>query len=243
MIKLADTKKKYSTDEYALSQFNDLFDNVTSYVKEFDLFWDEMLPQAIKIHNKYGMGEWAGSGCVDYNEAKVIYILTRTVAPKVILELGYAGGVSSCFFARALEMNNFGKLYTVDLSSEHWDVCDMFKAYREQEIILQYHSTDAKDFVKNTEIVPEITFTDLSHAYDLSYDVATILKLRWSGSIHLYHEWGMSTVSNELEKSYVSMVDQINKQFERNAFQDVFGSDFLHGGFVGSCGLGIVTPP
>ena len=244
MIKLEETKEKYSTDPVALKQFDDIFGNknIESYIKEFDPFWDEMLPQAIAAHSKYGMGEWAGSGCVDYNEAKVLYIFTRIFRPKIVVELGYAGGISTSFIARGLELNGAGQVHTVDLSPEYWDVCPMFQGYRSQEIVVQYHTTDAVDFLTETKIVPILTFSDATHEELSTKKIATLLKKRWPHAIHLYHEWGMSTRSGELEKSYVSMQHLINTQFERNAFEDVFGKDARHGGFYGSCGLGICCP-
>lgn len=242
MIKLADTKNKFSTDKLALNQFNELFGDVSSLVKEFDPFWEDMLPQAIKAHSRYGLGEFAGSGCVDYNEGKALYIFTRLTRPKIVIELGYAAGVSTSFIARALEMNGDGQVHAVDLSPEYWDVCDMFKGYREQDIIRQYHTTDAEDFVASTKLMPNLTFTDATHQYEPTKKIAEILKAKWPHAIHLYHEWGMSMRSEQTERSYVSMQNLIGTQWERDAFEDVFGTDFAHGGLVGSCGLGIVMP-
>lgn len=242
MIKLVDTKEKYKSDKDALLQFDNLFGNTSKYVSEFDSFWDYMIPQAIKAHNKYGFGEWAGSGCVDYNEAKALYIFTRLTRPKVVIELGYAGGISTSFIARALEMNGPGEVHTVDLSPEYWDVCDAFKGYREQGTIIQHHTTDAVDFVTKTKLSPNLTFTDATHLYEPTKQIAEVLKKRWSHAIHLYHEYSMSNRSSELEKSYVSMQNQIGNHFERDAFEDVFGDNFTHGGFYGSCGLGVCCP-
>jgi predicted O-methyltransferase YrrM len=242
MIKLADTKLKYSTDEASLKQFNDMFGNVDKYVSEFNPVWDEMLPHAIKAHSKYGFGEYAGSGCVDYNEAKALYIITRVTRPKIVIELGYAAGISTSFIARALEMNGPGQVHTIDLSPEHWDVCNMFKSYREQETIVQYHTTDAVSFITKTKLQPNLTFTDATHLYEPTKQAAEVLLTKWPHAIHLYHEWGMSYRSNVEEQSYISMTNQLGNHYERDAFEDVFGDKFLHGGFYGSCGLGVVMP-
>lgn len=244
MIRLVDTKQKYSTDEYALKQFEELFGDTTELVKEFDSFWEQMLPQAIKIHNRppYNMGEWAGSGCVDYNEAKAIYIFVRLLQPTTVIELGYAGGISTSFIAHGLTMNGTGAVHAVDLSPHHWDVCEMFQTFRDKGTIVQIHSTDATTFVENTELIPELTFTDATHEYIPTLKIATILRLRWPEIPHLYHEWGMSNRSGATEQSYVSIKSQIGSQWERDAFEDTFGVDFSHGGIVGSCGLGIIMP-
>lgn len=244
MIKLADTKEKYSTDSYALNQFEELFGDTSSLVEEFNSFWDTLLPQAIKIHNRppYNMGEWAGSGCIDYNEGKALYIFTRLLQPNIIIELGYAGGISTSCISRALEVNGSGKVYAVDLSPHYWDVCDMFVQFREKNIIVQHHTTDAVEFVNSTDLEPGLTFTDATHEYGPTYKIASTLRKRWPNIMHLYHEWGMSNRSGGVEQSYVSIKNQIGTQWERDAFEDSFGIDFSHGGIVGSCGLGIVAP-
>jgi len=242
MIKLVDTKQKYSTDPHMLKQFTDLFGNVDKYILEFNPFWDEMVPQAIKMHNRHGMGEYAGSGCVDYNEAKALYIFTRVTRPKVVVELGYAGGVSTSFIARGLEMNGAGVVHTVDLSPEHWDVCPMFQNYRRQDIIVQHHTTDAVEFLKKCSLTPILTFSDATHEEEPTNQIATLLKDKWPHAIHLYHEWGMSQRSGETERSHVSMQNLIGTQYERDAFEKVFGEEYRHGGLYGSCGLGIVMP-
>jgi hypothetical protein len=89
---------------------------------------------------------------------------------------------------------------------------------------------------------PNLTFTDATHLYEPTKQIAEILKSRWPHAIHLYHEWGMSLRSQLEERSYVSMQEYIGRHYERDAFEDVFGAEFGHGGFVGSCGLGVVMP-
>jgi Methyltransferase domain len=242
MIKLADTKDKYTNDGPAKQQLADLFGDTTKYTLEFDPFWNEMLPQAIKMHNRHGMGEYAGSGCVDYNEAKALYIFTRLLRPKIVVELGYAGGISTSFIARGLEMNGAGQVHTVDLSPEYWDVCPTFQQYRKQETIVQYHATDAIQFLKDTDVAPILTFSDATHEEEPTRQIAELLKKKWPHAVHLYHEWGMSNKSAAEERSYVSMQNLIGTQYERDAFENVFGEQYRHGGLYGSCGLGIVMP-
>jgi hypothetical protein len=244
MIKLAETKQKYKADPVIQQQLMDLFGDVSGYEEEFDPFWEELLPQAIKTHMRppYGMGEWAGSGCIDYNEGKALYIFTRMMRPECVVELGYAGGISTSCIARAIEVNGNGVIHTVDLSPEYWDVCPMFQKYRTDKIIIQYHATDAVNFLKETTVEPTLTFSDATHEEEPTKQIAELLKSKWPTATHLYHEWSMSTTSGDKEKSYVSMQGLIGTQFERNAFEKVFGSEYRHGGLYGSCGLGIVMP-
>lgn len=241
-ILLKDTQQRYSTDEYALKQFEDYFGDVSEYVAEFDPFWESVLPDVIYAHRASGVGEYAGSGCVDYNESKGLYIFTRVFVPKVIFELGYAAGISTSMMARALEVNGGGIIHTVDLSPQHWDVSKPFVKYRDAGFIKQYHTTDAIDFLTDAQETPDMTFTDATHELEPTKRIAEILLRRWPDIPHLYHEWGMSNRSGPIEKSYVGFQNHIGSQYERDAFETTFGDRYAHGGLVGSCGLGVVMP-
>jgi len=51
-------------------------------------------------------------------EGPIIYTMIRCFKPKIVVETGVANGASSTFILSALEKNNFGKLYSVDLPSK-----------------------------------------------------------------------------------------------------------------------------
>lgn len=240
MRRLDETKTFYKNDVVAKQQIYDIFGNCCT--EEFDIFWESLVPQAIKVHNRYGMGQWAGSGCVDYNEALALYLFVRSIKPETIIELGYAGGISTSVLAFGCELNGFGNVYTVDLSPEFWDVCDSFTIYKQKRIIIQHHTTDAVDFLKTFNVPAQFTFTDATHEYKPTKDIAELLRDKNPDTVHAYHEWGMSHRSGEEEKSYVSMKNHIGMHYERDAFETTFGENYRHGGFVGSCGLGVVMP-
>jgi len=51
-------------------------------------------------------------------EGPIIYTIIRCFKPKIVVETGVANGASSTFILSALEKNNFGKLYSIDLPSK-----------------------------------------------------------------------------------------------------------------------------
>ena len=51
-------------------------------------------------------------------EGPIIYTLIRCLKPRIVIETGVANGASSTFILSALEKNNFGKLYSIDLPSK-----------------------------------------------------------------------------------------------------------------------------
>lgn len=55
-----------------------------------------------------------GPGCMSNEEAEFIYALVRIVKPKLALETGCEGGLTTVAIARALENNGLGTLYTVE---------------------------------------------------------------------------------------------------------------------------------
>jgi hypothetical protein len=52
-----------------------------------------------------------------YNEAELIYVVVRLLRPNCIVETGVAAGVSSTFILEALNRNDTGELYSIDLPS------------------------------------------------------------------------------------------------------------------------------
>jgi len=53
-----------------------------------------------------------------FNEAKLLYTLTRFFKPQIIIETGVASGLSSFMFLLALEKNSKGHLYSIDFHTE-----------------------------------------------------------------------------------------------------------------------------
>jgi len=51
-------------------------------------------------------------------EGPIIYTIIRYLKPRIVIETGVANGASSTFILSALEKNNLGKLYSIDLPSK-----------------------------------------------------------------------------------------------------------------------------
>ncbi len=51
-------------------------------------------------------------------ERPIIYTIIRCFKPRIVVETEVANGASSTFILSALEKNNFGKLYSIDLPSK-----------------------------------------------------------------------------------------------------------------------------
>lgn len=57
-----------------------------------------------------------GSGCgISFTPAVTLYAMVRALRPEIVVETGGTPGKSSAFILRALERNNYGRLYTIDL--------------------------------------------------------------------------------------------------------------------------------
>jgi predicted O-methyltransferase YrrM len=54
-------------------------------------------------------------GSLDVDCGLLLYVLTRALKPKIIVETGVANGSSSSFFLKGLEENGMGELYSIDL--------------------------------------------------------------------------------------------------------------------------------
>lgn len=248
---IADTRSFFQNDPGSRAQFESVFGDTSILAAEFDPYWDSViLPQIPTVHRN--MSEWAGAGSVDYPEAFALYCFVRRLQPETVLELGYAGGISSSCIARGLEVNDqewkprgYHKafvLFTLDRSPEHWDVCEEMKRYVAEKRIIQLHSTDALEYLDSTDIRPDMTFSDADHNRELCYGIAERLRANYPNAVHLYHEWSMGWDAGLEEKSYVSFKHAIGNCYERQAFEEVFAEDYAHGGFFGSCGLGVVQP-
>lgn len=52
-------------------------------------------------------------------EAEHLYVMTRLIQPKVVIETGVAAGVSSAFILKALADNGLGILYSIDIPGKY----------------------------------------------------------------------------------------------------------------------------
>lgn len=66
-------------------------------------------------HIEYCVKQLEGTGSIDTESGMLLYLLTRTLHPEIVVETGVAKGISSSFILKGLDQNNRGKLYSIDL--------------------------------------------------------------------------------------------------------------------------------
>jgi len=87
---------------------------VSQFVKEFD---EKQLLEEIEqqIEEERRCNADFISGVSSPINLRALYILCRTLQPHIVVETGVGNGASSLILLTALELNNRGKLYSIDL--------------------------------------------------------------------------------------------------------------------------------
>lgn len=237
MIKQKDTKSYSETSLTFISQLNNYFSSWEEETSSFNEVWDSwFLEQSIEAHADYG-GEWAGSGTLDYNEARVFYTLLKKLKPQKVLEIGVAQGISGSLIREALPEDS--QFDGIDVKVPH-RMCAKYKEYLENESI-SFYKGDAIEFVKNSEDEYDLIFVDADHRQIFCYAIAKEIKKKYPKATIVYHEWSFSVNAEEEELKFISRPEWIKQFWERKAFEDEYKeSNYKHLGFYGSCGLGVV---
>ena len=241
MIKQSETKH-LAEDSYVMrSQIDDFFSSWEVETESFNKIWDDwFLKQSVLSHLDHG-GIWAGSGTLDYNEARVLYTLVKKLSPKNALEIGVAQGVSGSLIRTALDPT--AKLTGVDIQIPT-SICEKYLEFLKQKEIVFYQS-DAIEFVKQIDQEYDFIFVDADHYKEFCCSIAAALKERYPRATIVYHEWSFSARASDDElaasRKFISQKQFIRRFWERQAFEDEFWeSNYNHYGFYGSCGLGVV---
>jgi len=86
-------------------------EEVSMYLQEF-----RQCKLRIEIQGKIAeLGGLPLGGMTTHSRAPVLYALCRLIKPEVVVETGVAAGISSSYFLEALDRNNRGLLYSIDL--------------------------------------------------------------------------------------------------------------------------------
>jgi cephalosporin hydroxylase len=237
MMLQKDTKDFYLADKYSLQQVEEEFGQQSSLEQEFNDLWDStILEESIYSHADYG-GEYAGSGTLDYIEAKVLYFWIRMNEPKLIIEIGTAQGVSASIICSAQEKNGHGNFITIDSKPAHLP-CKSFLDWEEGgsvEVVIQ----DAiQYFSRYKGQEPDLIFLDADHRKPFCDTIITLFKNQFPNADYLYHEWSLSVNAGSPEINYVSRREWLFQFHERASFEKIM-SHKEHYGFVGSCGIGL----
>ena len=241
MILQEQTKQKYKSDNLSRTQLSDFFNNYAIEEQEYDTIWDEwFLKESIWCHQDFG-GEYAGSGTLDYIEGLILYALVRRTQPQIIFEIGTAQGMSAALMAAAINANqNNGKILCVDAKLPH-RISPHFAEAMDKELI-EFYEADAFEFLNEIEETPNLIFVDADHRQEFCMKIAEILVNSFPLCTYAYHEWSLSTISTTPEIDYISRKEWLYQFYERPAFEKFFNDPkYKHTGFVGSCGLGVIT--
>lgn len=237
MIKQKDTKNYAETSLTIISQLNNCFSSWEEESEEFNEIWDSwFLEQSIEAHADYD-GEWAGSGTLDYNEARVLYTLLKKLKPQNILEIGVAQGISGSLIRQSIPKNS--KFDGIDIKLPH-RMCSKYQEYLGDKSI-SFYKGDAIEFIKESEDEYDLIFVDADHRETFCTKIAKIIKQKYPKATIVYHEWSFSVNAEEEELKYISRPEWIKQFWERKAFEDEYiENNYKHFGFYGSCGLGVV---
>lgn len=93
------------------------FDTYIKEVRSNKSFKDHVLGNLEKF-TKHLKEQGLYPGTIDEIQGTILYAMNRFLAPDTVLETGVASGLSSAYILLALENNNKGKLYSIDLPFE-----------------------------------------------------------------------------------------------------------------------------
>ena len=165
----------------------------------------------------------------------------RKNKPKIVFEIGTAQGMSAALMASAIEANqNNGKIFCVDIKLPH-RMSPTFSKAMENDII-EFYEADVFEFLGVIPEIPDFVFVDADHREEFCMKITKTLVNSFPNAIYAYHEWSLSTISQKPEIEYISRSEWLYQFYERPAFELYFNKPkYKHNGFVGSCGLGVVT--
>jgi len=73
----------------------------------------DIIKNILEVQSKVPRSRYGG-----YPNPEVFYIIIRALKPEIVIETGVSFGVTSSFILQAMEDNNLGKLYSIDLPFE-----------------------------------------------------------------------------------------------------------------------------
>ncbi len=128
------------------------------------------------------------SASIDPVAVEVLYTLIRLHYPEIVVEVGTAWGYSGVAMAQALEDNNFGKLYTIDIDEQFLTRQVIKKAKLGHRI--EYIIGDSANVLPKLNVSRvDLAFIDGSHDYEpVLKEFHALDKLLKSRGILVFHD-------------------------------------------------------
>jgi hypothetical protein len=127
-------------------------------------------------------GTWP-SGSIWEVEGKILYAITRTMSPETVVEVGSNYGCSTSHFLSAMDANNLGRLFALDLS---------FDKLRVQSPRLTKIRGDGLQSALPLiagGVVPDILFEDGPHSIEFTRDILkAFLPIMRLGGLIIIHD-------------------------------------------------------
>lgn len=96
--------------------FEKFIEALTGIEIKLDEVKEELNESNFLQHINTCIGQTKGiGGSMDVEQCLLLYALVRALRPEIVIETGVANGVSSSFILKALDRNDRGHLYSIDL--------------------------------------------------------------------------------------------------------------------------------
>jgi hypothetical protein len=153
---------------YLIMHFNKLGINK----KEFVYFYCEclknckdMIRRIYEIQKRVPRPRYGG-----FPNPEIFYILVRKIRPKIVIETGVSFGITSSFILQAMEENEFGTLYSIDLpfqfaTKEEVGMAVPKRLRHRWELILGDSKIELPRLLKDLDII-DVFFHDSLHTYE-----------------------------------------------------------------------------
>ena len=135
-------------------------------LKQFGIYYQKS--NLFSLDNK----NFEHSGPRWYNCCQILFSIIRSTRPKIVVETGVSDGISTAFILEALRDNNYGKLYSIDVTSKVYYRNDkkigwfIPKELKERWVFVEGRSQDKLRPLLSRLGEVDIFLHDSQHTYD-----------------------------------------------------------------------------
>jgi caffeoyl-CoA O-methyltransferase len=188
-------------------------DDLYNYINNLYVVENKPLVNIKRLYNKYNIPEIS----ITPEQGKFLYILSKIINAKKILEVGTLIGYSTIWLYNSLPYD--GKIFTIEVSKKHYTIAKEY--FREYGLlnkieILKGRALDMIDDLKDISPFDMIFIDADKERYSQYYDFA----------YQLLRPGGLFTIDNTLSKGRV--IDESNNQkgvIETHKLNNMLGQD------------------